>query len=184
MSKALSQYFKIFFFVFSLLQLFNCAPVLTGPKHTLKNVFHYKVLLILKAPDFLWKDLTTFLCCKMFQNLSTSYVCHENKLENWQKCPKPRVIILPYLFFLKVLFCFCTKTNKKLNLFLLPSRPSQTEKRVKNLKTMLRNTLGYLLDLVIGFILSLIITRLWDLRTRDDLEKDTSLLSFSFLPQC
>ena len=126
---------------------------------------------------------TTFLSCKMFQNLSISYVCHENKLENWQKCPKPRVIILPYLFFLKVLFCFCTKT-KKLNLFLLPSRPSQTEKRVKNLKKMLRNILGYLLDLVIGFILSLNTTRLWDLRTRDDLEKDTSLLSFSFLPQC
>jgi len=31
---------KIFFSVFSLLQVLNCDPVLTGPKHTLKNVFH------------------------------------------------------------------------------------------------------------------------------------------------
>ena len=50
-----------------------------------------------------------------------------------------------------------------------------THRKELILKKMLRNTLGYLLDLVIGYIPSLNITRLWELRTRDDLEKDAEL---------
>ena len=132
----------------------------------------------MKAPDF-WRKDKLSLAVKCFKICLLMFAMKINfKIGN---CLKPRVV-LPYLFFLKSFFVSVPLKTKKLNLFLLPSRPSQTEKRVKNLKTMLRNTLGYLLDLVIGFILSLIITRLWDLRTRDDLEKDTSLAVFLFPP--
>jgi hypothetical protein len=51
----------------------------------------------------------------------------KNKL-NWQLPEAKSCITTSFSF---VLFCFCTIKTKKLNLFLLPSRPSHTHRKIK-----------------------------------------------------